>query len=241
MTASRCLGLIGGLGVGATTFYYEKLVKALESAGRTPEIVIVHAETARVFEYVQAGDRDGLAEYLNRYIRRLQAAGADLVAIPAVTPHFCIHELTAISSLPLLSIFEPLRQEITERRLLRVAVFGTRFVMESSLFGALAGVEVIRARPAEVEIIHKTYVELASTGKGSAEQRRILTAIAQTLIARDQAEAVLLAGTDLALLFEESNAGFPCMDCAALHIRSIADEMIQVAPPSERKEIADGG
>jgi len=99
MNTSRCLGLVGGLGVGATIHYYQKLAKAHEAQGRTLDVVIVHAETSRVFEHVQADDRDGLAEYLTGYIRRLKVAGAELIAIPAVTPHFCVRELIATSPL----------------------------------------------------------------------------------------------------------------------------------------------
>src|ERR1700680_3136598 len=97
MNTSRRLGLVGGLGVGATIHYYEKLAKAHEAQGRTLDIVIVHAETSRVFEHVRADDRDGLAKYLTGYIRRLEAAGAEVIAIPAVTPHFCVRELMATS------------------------------------------------------------------------------------------------------------------------------------------------
>jgi aspartate racemase len=87
MESGRCLGLIGGLGVGATVHYYEKLVNAHEERGRRLDIVIAHADTSRVFEYVQARDCDGLAGYLNGFIRRLEAAGAELAATPAITPH----------------------------------------------------------------------------------------------------------------------------------------------------------
>src|SRR6202049_2412907 len=115
MNTSRCLGLVGGLGVGATIHYYEELAKAHEAQGRTLDIVIVHAETSRVFEYVRADDRDGLAEYLTGYVHRLKAAGAEGTAIPAVTPHFCVRELIATSPLPVFNIFEPLVQELAAR------------------------------------------------------------------------------------------------------------------------------
>jgi aspartate racemase len=130
MNKGRCLGLVGGLGVGATIHYYEKLAKAHEAQGRTLDIVIAHAETSRVFESVQAGDRGGLAEYLTGFIRRLKAAGAQAAAIPAVTPHFCVRELVAMSPLPVFNIFEPLVEELHAQAVRRAAVFGTRFVME---------------------------------------------------------------------------------------------------------------
>ncbi|HXJ86764.1 MAG TPA: aspartate/glutamate racemase family protein [Candidatus Binatia bacterium] len=225
MRNSRSLGLIGGLGVGAAIHYYERLVKGCEQHGLTLDIVITNAYTPRVFEYVQAKDRAGLAEYLNGYIGRMHAAGAEIAAIPAVTPHFCINELTAASPLPILSIFDPLRVELARRATRRVAIFGTRFVIESDFFAALADVEIVRPRSEEIDVIHTTYVELATAGRGSAEKRDKLTAVAQTLVQRDGVNSIVLAGTDLTLLFDESTAEFPCIDCAALHIKEILKQL----------------
>src|SRR5271155_960930 len=221
MNKSRCLGLVGGLGVGATIHYYQKLAKAHEERGGALDIVIAHAETTRVFEYVQANDREGLAEYLNGFIRRLKAAGAEVTAIPAVTAHFCARELIATSPLPVFNVFEPLVVELGVRGAKRVAVFGTRFVMESALFGELRGVEIVQWRSDEMDNIHKTYVDLARTGKASEEKHRALTALAHTIVKRDGVDAIILAGTDLALLFNETNTDFPYVDCAALHLRAI--------------------
>jgi aspartate racemase len=225
MQKSLCLGLIGGLGVGATVHYYEKLAKGCETLGIELDIVITNAQTPRVFQYVEASDRDGLAQYLSGYIRRMNAAGAELVAIPAVTPHFCEKELQAISPVPVVSIFEPLLQELEARATRRVAIFGTRYVIAAELFGALKDVEVIRPKPDEIDIIHNTYVELAATGKGSPEKYEQLTALAKTIIRREAVDTIILAGTDLSLLFNESNSGFPHIDCAALHIAAILDRL----------------
>lgn len=227
MNKSRCLGLVGGLGVGATIHYYENLAKAHEAQGRTLDIVIVHAETSRVFEYVQANDRDGLAEYLNGYIRRMKAAGAEVAAIPAVTPHFCVRELIASSPLPVCNIFEPLARELAARATRRVSVFGTRFVMESALFGEVNHqVEVVRSTPQEEEFIHNTYVELARTGKTSPQLHREMSALARTIVSRDNVDAIIFAGTDLSLLFNESNTDFPYVDCVALHLEAILKELL---------------
>jgi aspartate racemase len=174
-----------------------------------------------VFEYVQAGDRDGLVEYLLGFIRRLKAAGAEFAAIPAITPHYCIRELIAASPLPLVNIFDPLVEELAARGVGRVAVFGTRYVMESSLYGFAGDVEIIRPTGEEMEYIHSTYLELLQNGAGTEEQHRNMTAIAHTLQKRDGAEAILMAGTDLAVLFNEGNTEFPYVDCAALHLKRI--------------------
>jgi aspartate racemase len=235
MRKSRCLGLVGGLGVGATVHYYERLAKGCEKRGLELDIVITSAHTPRVFEYVEAKDRDRLAEYLNGHIRRMKAAGAEIAAVPAMTPHYCLQELAATSPLPIVSIFDPLIRELARRAARRVAIFGTRFVIASELFGAVKDVEFLRPKPEEIDLIHDTYVGLAATGKGSPERHEKLTALAKTLVRRDRVDAIVLAGTDLTLLFDESNTDFPHVDCAALHIQAIL-ESLECGDPDPKKE-----
>ncbi len=104
----------------------------------------------------------------------------------------------------------------------RVSAFGTRFVMESALFGELNHqVEVVRSTPQEEEFIHNTYVELARTGKASPRLHREMSALARTIVSRDDVDAIIFAGTDLSLLFNESNTDFPYVDCAKLHVEAI--------------------
>ena len=189
------------------------------------ELVMAHAETSRVFAFVRSGDRDGLAAYLTNFVRRLEAAGAEFAVLPAVTPHFCARELAETSPLPLLNIFEPLIAELSVRSIKRVAVFGTRFVMDSDLFGMVSDVEIIHLRSEEADYVHRTYMELVERRKGSEEQHRGLTELAQTLCRRDGAEAILLAGSELALLFHDANTDFPSLDCAALHLRAITNHL----------------
>jgi aspartate racemase len=225
MNNSRSLGLIGGLGVGATFYYYENLARGCEKLGFALDIVITHAQTPRVFAYVEAEDRDGLAEYLNGFTRRMKAAGAEMVVIPAITPLYCAKELAAVSALPIVSLLDPLNMELAALKARRVAIFGTRFVIQSDLFGALSGLEVVRPTREEVELIHTTYVELAATGEPSADKHEKLTTLAHRLMKRDGVDAILLAGTDLTLLFHESNTDFPHVNCASLHIRDILREL----------------
>jgi|SRR5580698_42384 aspartate racemase len=227
MGTRRCIGLIGGLGPGATVHYYKKLTAAYARQHLPLDLVMVHAETSRVFEYAGADDREGLACYLSSFIDRLRSAGADLAVIPAVTPHLCIRELLARSSLPVLNLFDPLVKELSLRSLKRVGVFGTRYVIESALFGMVDGAEVVQPPQDEVEYIHRTYQELAQTGEGSEAQYRGLTDLALNFCKRDRLDAILFAGTDLSLIFNEANIRFPYIDCAALHIEAILKNVLQ--------------
>jgi aspartate racemase len=208
----RNLGLIGGLGPGATVHYYRELAKA--QAG---EVLIVHADMDRVVGDVQRGDRIGLAEYFARLIERLAHGGAELAAISAVTPHICIRELEKISALPLVNIIEEAAVEIRSRGYERVALFGTRFVVESRMFGMLDGVEVVV--PDQVEAIHQAYMQAVA---GETEGRAVLSRIAHEL----PVDAIVLAGTDLSMIFDETNTDFPHVDCAKTHIQAILRNLL---------------
>jgi aspartate racemase len=207
----RNFGLIGGLGPGATIHYYRELAKA-----ESGEFLIVQADMDRVREYVERGDRAGLAAYFAPMIERLARGDAEVAAISAVTPHICIRELEKISALPLVNIIETTAAEIRSRGYTRVALFGTRFVVESRMFDMLDGVEVVV--PEQVETIHSAYMNIVN---GGTEDRITLTRIAQEL----RVDAIVLAGTDLAQVFDETNTEFPHVDCAKVHIAAILQEL----------------
>jgi len=125
-----------------------------------------------------------------------------------------------VSPLPIVNLIDVVRTEITNRGLKRVALFGTRFVVESDFFGRLDA-DVVRPKPDEIAFIHGTYTQLASTGSVTPRQFDQLVETANVLRARDGVEAIVLAGTDLATLFHPDNTPFPHLDCAAAHVQAI--------------------
>ena len=208
----RNLGLIGGLGPGATTHYYRELAK--NQAG---EMLVIHADMERALGHVERGDRAGLADYFARLIERLARGGAEVAAISAVTPHICIRELEKISTLPLVNIIEVIGNEIRARGYQRVALFGTRFVVGSRLFGMLDGIDVVV--PEQVEAIHSAYMQIVD---GGGEGRATLSRIAREL----PVDAIVLAGTDLSPVFDESNTEFAHIDSSKVHIDAILGALI---------------
>lgn len=221
----RCLGLIGGLGPGATVHYYRELVAAHEKHARVPRLLIAHADVHRVYAAVTAKDFDGLARYLAGLVTQLAAGGAELSAIVAATPHICADQLVALSPLPLVNMLTEVAGAVRARSLKRVALLGTRFTVESRMFGCLDDIEVIVPPADEIDRVHYIYSDFVA-GRGSDAQADELRKLAQTFVARDGAQAVLIAGTDLSTVFTDSNAGFPMIDCASVHIDAIVRRLL---------------
>lgn len=236
--ADQMIGLIGGLGVGAAIHYYRELAAAHDDRRRPLSLVMGHASISRTTEYASNGDRQGLAVYLAGVLSRLKAAGATFGVVPALTPHICIDELLAIAPLPVIDITQVVAARLRERQLSKVALFGTRYVVESDLYGRLDQVDVVRPRAAEIAFVHAAYSKLAHTGTVSADQRQQLVDLAHTLQTRDGVEAIVLAGTDFAVTFGPSNTPFPHLDCARAHIDAIlqaaGSDAGNAAPAPER-------
>jgi len=220
-----CVGIVGGLGVGATVHYYEKIAALCKARGVAPDLVFVHADVDYGQDLVRAGKLDALAGYLASFIRRMARAGAAAAALPAVTPHICIAQLTKLTPLPLINIVDPIAAELRARKIRRVALFGTTFTMEGSLWGQLAGAEIVKPRPDEIASIGRAYQRILDTQQADAGDAASLRRIAADLARRDGVEVILLAGTDLAVMFDEANAGFPCIDVARLHIDAIVERL----------------
>ena len=211
-------GLVGGLGVPAGIFYYERLVEAFTE---TPlRLLFAHADAHRAVGHVRAGEIQELAEYLGAFIESLAAGGAEFAAISAVTPHICIDRIVARSPIPIVSILEAVREEL-ERQRPRVALFGSRYVIESDLYGALTGFGVVRPTAEEIETIDRVYQALALRGRESAEDRELFNTLGKELTKRHGLDAMLVAGTDLSPVFAEHPPDFPIIDCSRIHVDAI--------------------
>jgi len=114
--------------------------------------------------------------------------------------------------------------EIRARGLKRVALLGTRSTVESRMFGRL-GIDVVMPKADEIDFIHNAYLDVVYD-RSSPEKVDRLRELANTLVRRDGAESVLLAGTDLSMVLNEENAGFPTIDCAAVHINAITKQLL---------------
>jgi aspartate racemase len=222
---SRCLGLIGGLGPGATVFYYRELISAIERQGRTPRLLVAHADVGRVYAYVTAKDFDALARYLVAFVKEMAAGGAELTAIVAATPHICAPQFTAISPLPLIDMLDEVAAVLRARGLKRIALLGTRFTIETRMFGRLGDVEIVMPATGEIERIHELYTDVMA-GRVSNETIAELRKLARKFVTQERAQAVLIAGTDLSPVLAAGQLDLPTIDCARVHIDAIARQMI---------------
>jgi aspartate racemase len=208
-------------------FYYKALVDAHLALGVSPRLLMVHADVRYVLSKAAAREKKELAEYLAGLLKQLALGGAEIATIPAFSPQVCAAELAAISPLPLISLLDAISAAVEKKRLGRVAIFGARVTIDTQLFGRLSDREVITPARNEVDLIADTYDRVIKEGRASDENFNLLRTLAHTLIEREKLDGIILAGTDLAFVFNPSNTDFSHVDGARVHVEAI---MQQICP-----------
>ena len=131
--------MIGGTGPESTVEYYRRLIAAYHarvSESGAPPIVINSVDNKNLVKWFTAHDLGPVISFLAAEIERLAHAGADFGLIAAVTPHLVFEELQQRARIPLLSIVEATADAAAAAHLRRLALFGTRFTMQATLFPA---------------------------------------------------------------------------------------------------------
>src|SRR6266481_102537 len=196
------LGIVGGLGPESTIDYYRRILKEWkrDDPSSSPSIIIDSLDVDRGLRLVEH-DRPALVEYLATSLRRLGAAGADVVAMAANTPHVVFDELVARSPIPMVSSFYP-------------AVFARRRIA------------VISPNSEERAWIHDRYVGQLLKGEFRDETRDGVKSVIRRLRKEEDIDGVVLGGTELTLLLSEPVvADIPALDTTALHVDAIVNRL----------------
>lgn len=230
---AKTLGLIGGTGPESTIDYYRLLTaKYREQAdGNSPPLIINSVNLKLMIEWMTAGELGKVTDMLSSAIAKLHAAGADLAALTANTPHIVFDELQKRSPLPLVSIVEATCDYVQELGLNSVALFGTRFTMQAAFYPAVfsrTSVKLVTPSAEEQEYIHEIYMGQLLKDIFLPETRNKLFEIADTMKVRDGVQAVILGGTELPLLLrDEEHNGLPLLDTTKIHVDRLVAEMLR--------------
>ena len=215
------IGLIGGIGVAATVVYYQRLSAAMAARGKPLELTIVNADVQKLIRNNLADERDAQAQIYAGLLDRLQAAGADCAAITSLGGHFCYDETVPLSPLPLVSAVKPLDAYFASRGFGTVGLLGTRVVMQTKLYGQLVQTRSV-ALEDEIETLGQTYQDMAVAGICSDRDRALFLDAGRRMVDDLNADAIVLAGTDLNLAFDGQDPGYTVVDALDVHVDVLA-------------------
>jgi aspartate racemase len=216
------IGMIVGIGPAATDYYYRYLISAVAKEGRNLQLTMAHADTPTLLRHQAENSQAAQVTIYLELAKRLKRCGIERIAVTSIAGHFCIEAFKEVSPVPVIDLLEAVKVEVHRLGFKKVGLLGTRVVMESRFYGVLEGVEVIPPTTELLEV-HNAYVSMASSGAATEQHREVFLRVGNALTKEYGCESIMLAGTDLALVFnKKSNPGFRVLDCAEVHAAAIA-------------------
>ena len=221
------IGLIGGIGPAATDFYYRTLIQKFASTDAKLEMTIVHADAPTLVKNLMSDNKDAQVEIYDRLTRRLKEAGANCVAITSIAGHFCIDNFREKSVLPVVEMLSCVEIEVRNRGYKKIGILGTKPVMESKFYSVITSAEVILPEGNLLEEVHKSYVDMATLGSANDQQRKVFESACNQFFKVNKVDAVMLGGTDLALVYHARNVDFKLVDSAEIHAQKLFNFVTQ--------------
>lgn len=215
------IGLIGGIGPAATDYYYQNIIRAFERNDARLELTMVHTGSPTLLKNLAENNIADQVAIYERLTKRLVLAGADCVVVTSIAGHFCIEPFKEVSPLPVIDMIEETNKAVQQLGYKKIGILGTRTVMQSRFYGGISSAAIEPPKGEQLDHVHNAYVTMAAAGYANEDQRRVFENACITLLEDETVEAILLGGTDLALVYQQGNTDFPVIDCAAIHCEAV--------------------
>lgn len=227
------IGIVACSAEGAALCYRTICIEGPGLMGRHahPEVSMHTHSLEAYMQRIYESDWPAVGELMLASAHKLAAAGADFLICPDNTIHAALAYVEPNSPLPWLHIAEIVAAEAAERGFKRLALTGTRWLVESEVYPdklAARGLDCLRPSAAEREAINRIIMEELVGGLFRPES----VARFQRVIGRlkeEGCDAVVLGCTEIPLIMNDSNSPLPTLDSTRLLARAALRRAVQAA------------
>jgi len=171
---------------------------------------------------LDADDWTEIAKRFSEIANKLKDAGADCIVIGANTPHLIADVVQKAVPLPLIHIAEETGKEIVKLKIKKVALLGTKFVMDRPFFKDKLsgfGIETILPGEAEKEFIHNSIFSELTRGIFTEETKEKYLQIFDHLI-QQGTEGIIYACTEIPILLSGLEVMVKTFDTTLIHAKA---------------------
>lgn len=220
------LGIIGGLGPQTSCkFCLSVNQKFIRFSNRQPDIVLENVPLSKAAEQelINGEPSPEAFDLISRALKRLNNAGADVIAMPCNTAHIFIKQLRKISKIPILSIIEESAKECKKNDFKKVLLLGSSGTIKAKLHQTELKkfrIKTTLVRKKDQEIISNIIIRILNDISGNDDIQKLLSVISQSQ--KRGAQAVIFGCTDLQLLIPKDKCAIPVIDtCEVLENASV--------------------
>ena len=207
------IGVVGGVGPLATVDFMEKVVKLTEARRDQDHIKMIVEQNPQIPDRTEHLLHQGTDPTIALFAtcKKLEAAEADLIAIPCNTAHAFVERMQSHLRIPVLDMLDETMAQVASRYGGRqVGLLATSGTVESGVYAAAAkraGVEIMLPDAAHQALVMESIYGASGVKAGFTEGRcRDELRIAINHLAQRGAAVILLGCTELPLLFPQTES-----------------------------------
>jgi aspartate racemase len=225
------IGVVACSTEGAALCYRTISLEGAQMIGRHdhPEVSLHSFSLAEYMKSIDTGDWAGVAELMLRSAEKLAKAGADFLICPDNTIHQAFDLVEHRSPRPWLHIAREVAAEAKRRGHKRLAVLGTKYLMEGSVYREAlkaAGIEH-RVPGAEQRVrINQIIFEELVNGQFLPRSLAYHIEVIRELKA-EGCDAVVLGCTEIPLLVMPEDSPLPALDSTRLLARAAVRKAVE--------------
>jgi aspartate racemase len=224
----KTIGLVGGMTPESTVAYYRMLIELgrahTDDPLHNPVVIIYSIDLAKVAAAQSVGEEARVVAHLAAALERLRAAGAELGALTANTPHVYFDRIREATALPLVSIVDATSARVQRLGARRVLLLGTNATTGSPMYPRAlggAGIEVVVPSDDDRAFVNRTIYEELAVGAVTPELHAAYLDICRRHVEGDNVDAVLLACTEIPLVLADGDLPVPLVDTARCHAEAL--------------------
>jgi aspartate racemase len=218
------IGIVACSAEGAALCYRTICLEGSELLGRHnhPPVSMHTNPLAEYMKFIEVADWTGVAELMMNSAERLARAGADFLICPDNTIHQAFDLVEHRSPRPWLHIAREVTCEARRNHFKRLAILGTRSLMESSVYPQqlqVAGLEHRIPNLAQRQKINQIIFDELVNGQFLSESRFYFAEVIHALKS-EGCDAVLLGCTEIPLIVTAESSPLPPLDSTRLLARA---------------------
>ena len=226
------IGIVACSTEGAALCYRTISLEGAKMIGRHdhPEVSLHSFPLAEYMKCIDAGDWAGVAELMLGSAEKLAKAGADFLICPDNTIHQAFDLVEHRSPRPWLHIAREVAAEAKRRGHKRLAVLGTKYLMEGPVYReALKAAGIERRTPSAEQREHINRIIFDELVNGQFVPRSLAYHIEVIRELKDEGcDAVVLGCTEIPLLVMPEDSPLPALDSTRLLAKAAVRKAVEV-------------
>ena len=194
-----------------------------------PEVSLHSYSLAKYMQHVYANDWAGVAELMLSSAEKLARAGADFLICPDNTIHQAFDLIEHRSPRPWLHIAREVAKEAQRRQFKRLAILGTRYLMEGPVYREAlkaAGVDYRVPGPEQRARVNQIIFDELVNGQFLPRSLAYYVEVIRAM--KDEGcDAVVLGCTEIPLLVTPESSPLPTLDSTRLLARAAVRKAVE--------------